>query len=168
MARHCRPISQSTERQIRCPGQISCVLQGAGCAAVASQQQPSQTRRKMAGITKAFSCRTAIAYRSPRTGLDQESASLYSAVAYLQLSTPRFTGSASQSTERQMQTTGLSSSVLYSQLCWLSSSCESYIEIPIEFPIILPRRARTKLDWEFATLYSVVRLGEHHAPPKTP
>ncbi len=71
--------SQSTERQIRRAGQISCVLQRAGCAAVASQQQPSRrTRRKMPGITKAFSCRTAIAYQSLRTGLERESASLYS------------------------------------------------------------------------------------------
>jgi hypothetical protein len=60
-----------------------------------------------------------------------------------------------QSTERQMLTTGLSSYVLYSCLCWLPSSCESSIGIPIEFSIFL-RRARTKLDWEFATLYSVV------------
>jgi hypothetical protein len=42
---------QSTERQIRRASQIGCVLQRAGCAAVASQQQPSRTRRKMAGIT---------------------------------------------------------------------------------------------------------------------
>ncbi len=63
-----------------------------------------------------------------------------------------------QSTEGQMQTTGLSSSVLYSRLCWLPSSCESYIWIPIEFPILL-QMARTKLDLEFATLYSVAVLG---------
>ena len=59
-----------------------------------------------------------------------------------------------QSTERQMRTTGLSSYVLYSCLCWSPSSCESSIGIPIEISILL-RRARTKLDWEFATLYSV-------------
>jgi hypothetical protein len=57
--------------------------------------------------------------------------------------------------ERQMRTTGLSSWVLYSRLCWLPSSCESSIGNPIAFPILL-RRARTKLDWEFATRYSVV------------
>ncbi len=53
-----------------------------------------------------------------------------------------------------MRTSGLSSCVLCSRLCWLSSSCESSIGIPIEFAILL-WRARTKLDWEFATLYSV-------------
>ncbi len=58
----------------------------------------------------------------------------------------------SQSTERQIWTTGLSSCVLYSRLCWLPSSCEYSIGIPIEFAIVL-RRVRTKLDWEFATLY---------------
>jgi hypothetical protein len=47
-----------------------------------------------------------------------------------------------QSTERQMRTTGLSSYVLYSFLCWPPSSCESSIGIPIEFSIVL-RRART-------------------------
>jgi hypothetical protein len=75
----CSFWTQSTERQIRRAGQISCVLQQASCAAVASQQQPSRTRRKMAGIAKAFSSWTAIAYRiRPRTGLERESASLYS------------------------------------------------------------------------------------------
>jgi hypothetical protein len=63
----------------------------------------------------------------------------------------------SQSTERQMRTTGLSSCVLYSRLCWLPSSCEFSIGVPIEFSILL-RRARTKLDWEFTTLYSVKRI----------
>ncbi len=53
-----------------------------------------------------------------------------------------------------MRTTGLSSCVLYSLLCWLPSSCESSIGIPIEFAIWL-WRARTELDWEFASLYSV-------------
>jgi hypothetical protein len=62
--------------------------------------------------------------------------------------------SAPQSTERQMQTTGLSSCALYGRLCCLPSSCESSIGNPIEFAIVL-RRARTELDWEFASLYSV-------------
>jgi hypothetical protein len=83
--------TQSTERQIRRAGQISCVLQRAGCAAVASQQQHSQNLRKMAGITKAFSCRTAIAYQSPRTGLERESASLYSVPAQNPPTGPRST-----------------------------------------------------------------------------
>jgi hypothetical protein len=81
---YCVLRPQGTERQIWRAGQISCVLQRAGCAAVqlhSSQQQPSRTRRKMAGINKAFSCRTAIAYRSRRTGLERESASLYSVAA---------------------------------------------------------------------------------------
>ncbi len=61
----------------------------------------------------------------------------------------------SQSTERQMWTTGLSiSCVLHSRLCWLPSSCESSIWIPIELTIVL-QRARTELDWEFASLYFV-------------
>ncbi len=47
--------------------------------------------------------------------------------------------------ERQMRTTGLSSCVLYSRLCWLPSLCESSIGIPIEFAILL-QRARKKLD----------------------
>ncbi len=59
--------------------------------------------------------------------------------------------------ERQMRTTGLSSCILYSRLCWLPSSCKSSIGIPLEFAILL-QRARTKLDWEFATLYSSVYI----------
>ncbi len=43
---------------------------------------------------------------------------------------------------------------IYSVWCWLPSSCESSIGIPIEFAIVL-QRARTKLNWEFASLYSV-------------
>jgi hypothetical protein len=52
----------------------------------------------------------------------------------------------------RVQTTGLSSCVLYSRLCWLPSSCESSIGIPIEFAIVL-QRARTELG---ASLYSVM------------
>jgi hypothetical protein len=59
-----------------------------------------------------------------------------------------------QSTERHMRTTSLSSCVLYSWLCWLPSSCESSIGIPIVLAIVL-LRVRTELDWEFASLYSV-------------
>jgi hypothetical protein len=45
--------------------------------------------------------------------------------------------------------------VLYSRLCWLLFSCESSVGIPIEFAIVV-QRARTELEWENASLYSVV------------
>ncbi len=57
-----------------------------------------------------------------------------------------------------MRTTALSSScALYSWLCWLPSSRKSPIGIPIEFSTLL-QTARTKLDWEFVTLYSVLLM----------
>ncbi len=54
--------------------------------------------------------------------------------------------------ERQMRTTGLFSCVLFSR-CYVGClfSRKSTIGIPIEFAILL-QRARTELDWEFASL----------------
>jgi hypothetical protein len=58
--------------------------------------------------------------------------------------------------------------LLYSQLSWLLFFGNSSIRNPIEIAILL-RRVRTKLDWEFATLYTLclrhIQQGSHQTLP---